>query len=228
MDSLSSLHVRDVREKREQAARSHGDVTAGLEDPLISVILCSLAAFGRGVSQLAAQWDPADTSESQKESPAYTATAADAVELFDDFCLASSISNAGLSRLQLPLLYDLAPLTVPFRAAGAERPGPPLHFPPDDTASFLAALRKLQEQLLYLASCASTNDQPERGIKPTLLRRLALLLACKKRKGVEGEPALRVSLHLSFCLSFCLWMSLSFGWCLCDCSASNVLQMSIS
>lgn len=171
MDSASPFPLRETGGDRTSEAWGPRDDSFALDDPLVSAILCSLAAFGHGVSQLAAHVDSNVTVERKQSPSPYSAQAASAVGWFEDFCLASSLANTSLSRLQLPLLDEVAPVTVSSRPAGDTILDPPLHFPAADPLAFSGALGKLQELLLQLLAPATSHTVTESDVAPTPIRR---------------------------------------------------------
>lgn len=168
----SSMSVRDAAEELETQGDGLNESHSAVDDPLVSHALCSLAAFGIGMSRLAAKWDSPDIPEKQQQPQAGAVQTVRAASHFEDFCLASSLANLSLSRLQLPLLHEVAPLTAPTIFDGAEDDlDLPKDFPSSDLVAFSAALRTLHSQLLHVVSTLPTGCGPESELLPTRIRR---------------------------------------------------------
>ncbi|KAL8438286.1 hypothetical protein ACSSS7_000263 [Eimeria intestinalis] len=169
MYSHGSLSVRDGGEYLEAGGEGPRFLRLALDDGLVAEILNSLAVFGLSVSQLATQLGCHHSGESASFPQA--SPAARAAELFQDFCLAASMTDTSVGRLQLPMLPEAAPLLAACGKGKTEDPGPPVASAPADPVALSALLRQLQEQFLSLVSHSPDRDNSESGLAPTLARR---------------------------------------------------------
>ncbi|KAL8272753.1 hypothetical protein Esti_003303 [Eimeria stiedai] len=169
MYSHGSLSVRDGREDVSTGSEGPRFLRLALDDGLVAEILNSLAVFGFGVSQLAARLE--SSYSSQDASCPQASPTARAAGVFQDFCLAASVANMSVSRLQLPMLPEAAPLLAACGKGKTEDPGPPIASAPADLLALSALLRKLQEQFLCLVSHSPDHDHSESGLAPTLAKR---------------------------------------------------------
>ncbi|KAL8443770.1 hypothetical protein Emed_006580 [Eimeria media] len=78
-----------------------------------------------------------------------------------------------VSRMQLPMLPEAAPLLAACRKGKTEDPGPPVVASSShaDPLALSALLRKLHEQFLGLVSHSPDHDHSDSGLAPTLARR---------------------------------------------------------
>ncbi|KAL8444288.1 hypothetical protein Emag_005549 [Eimeria magna] len=169
MYSHGSLSVREAEEDLAVGGDGPRFLRLALDDGLVAEILNSLAIFGLSVSQLAARLE-SDGSDEDTSCPHASPTAR-AAGLFQDFCQAASATHMSVSRLQLPMLPEAAPLLAACGKGKTEDPGPPVDCPPADPVALSALLRKLQEQFLCLVSHSPEHDHSDSGLAPTLARR---------------------------------------------------------
>lgn len=177
--------------KTEENSDPCFDGSYAFHDSLASAIISSLAAFGRGVSELADLMGSGETGDKDQSPSSDSAAAANALNLFEDFQLASSLARMPLSRLQLPLFHEATSQAVADRKREKERDAAEYepHFHLSDPAAFSQALWQLHEQLQRVVSPSAQHALERAGGRARNKRCYRQALSCTSDGAVEFESA---------------------------------------